>query len=66
MIYDYGRIFYPNIFWWLILKHNMEFFATQYVYIFTYGTFLTHLLQNRMMISSNLMLGPGSSQLYFF
>ena len=25
-----------------------------------------HLLQNSMMISSNLMLGPGSSQLNFF
>ena len=25
-----------------------------------------HLLQNSMMISSNLMLGPRSSQLYFF
>ena len=24
------------------------------------------ILQNSMMISSNLMLGPGSSQLYFF
>ena len=25
-----------------------------------------HLLQNSMMISSNLMLGPGSSQFNFF
>ena len=60
-----------------LLKHNMDFLwhnkytphaevaETQRKGVYLHIYYL-HLLQNSMMISSNLILGPGFSQLYFF
>ena len=60
-----------------LLKHDVDFLShnkytlhaevatTQRKCVYLHIYYL-HLLQNSMMISSNLILGPGSSQLYFF